>query len=295
MIRFRHCAAALAACALVFGAVITATAQIPYFMNLASDPGLADNSWGVTNAGTWAWEGATGSYPDSYGLTMARGGASEYTFASTTLSGLSHAAGSNFYISTLLEGMSNTSPTGVNTDVGLRFLSDTVNTNTNANAFVVDINIGANAGRVRVVNYVNGTSTVYPSGTQGDQFPIGTFNTSDTYLLAASGSYNASDQLTLAVEALDENHLGVSGYGLPWSTVTTNASTNGTGGSSVTFSAPSNAQDNFGFYMSSSSGGASTYTTNFGSLTVTPEPSTCVLLGVGAVCLAGTAWRRRRR
>ncbi|MGA2065682.1 MAG: autotransporter-associated beta strand repeat-containing protein [Thermoguttaceae bacterium] len=61
---------------------------------------------------------------------------------------------------------------------------------------------------------------------------------------------------------VDEDHPGVSGYGLTWTTVT-NA------GNALTFAAPSASQDYFGFYQSASGTAASSISVNYTDLSVT--------------------------
>jgi len=130
----------------------------------------------------------------SYAVSVAKSAAGTfYGWDSVPVSNVPCAANSSFSVSAVLSNLSD-SDTANNCTAGLRFLADTAGSNDNA--FAADINIGpVNTGRVRLVQWVNGAATVCPAAAQSNQYLIGNYNANDPYLLAVSGSYNASDQL----------------------------------------------------------------------------------------------------
>ena len=124
-------------------------------------------------------------------------------------------------MSALMSNLSDSDSASDNATAGVRFLADTANSNTNA--FVVDINDGkvsGNPGKVRLVKWTGGSARVYPSSTQANQYAIGNWNINDPYLVTVVGTYNGSDQLSIAIQITDEDHPGDSSYGLPLTTVT---------------------------------------------------------------------------
>ena len=169
--------------------------------------------------------------------------------------------------------MTNSNPNGINTDVGLRFLADT--TNSNSNCMEVDVNIGnvssnsvLNTGAIRAVKW-SGTATVLPSSTQSLQPHIPNFVLSDPYLLTVYGYYNGSGQLDLQATAVDQNPADAA------DSITTPVDlTNGY------ITPPGTVGTNFGLYMSTSGNSqALTYTADFGSFSVVPEPVYAPLFG----------------
>ena len=195
MIQVRQLAGIVLALSIVFAAAGLATAgtiQIPYFQDFSS--GVADFTPGFLTTGTstdnWTYNG---SPTDTYALTLSRSsGASVYAYSSVNASpNLSTTANSSFSLSTTMEGISfgggSSAKSAANATVGLRFLADTLNSNTNA--FVVDMNIGANPGRVRAVEWNGAAPTVVdPSSTQSSQPLISNFNLAHTYELDVFGA-----------------------------------------------------------------------------------------------------------
>ena len=66
--------------------------------------------------------------------------------------------------------------------------------------------------------------------------------------------------MSIAIEVTDEDYPTNSSYGVPLTTVTTGAGSNGSGGSALTFSAPGSSQNYFGFYQSVSNSSSNTPT-----------------------------------
>ncbi len=200
---------------------------------------------------------------------------------------LASPANSQFSVSTLLENMS-IGDTSANVTDGLRFLADT--TNSNSNAYVVDVNIGANPGRLRLVRWTGGTAKVYPDSVQANQPLIANFSRSDPYELQVFGSYNSAGLLDIAVQVTDMNHpTDLADYGLPLTDIT-HTGVNGEYGSTPP------TGHNFGYYFSTSSGPNTTISSSYDNFAVTPEPSSFVLLGTAAfgLLLAGVRrWRKR--
>lgn len=250
-----------------------ASVAIPYvqdFTTSAADFTTGLNTTGSSTA-TWTYNG---SPTDTYALQLNRvSGASAYTYSSVTASpNLSTAANSSFYMSTVMEQMSNGQQAAANATVGLRFLADTTNTNTNA--FAVDLNIGSNAGRVRAVEWVSGTATVDPSSTQTSQPLVSGFTLTDKYEMEVLGQFDSSDKLDLQVRMTD---LTTSTVALAWTDLTP----------TTHYTLPSNiaAETYYSLFMSTSSGTSTTITTTFDSLTITPEPSTLLLAFAGSLGL----------
>ncbi len=292
MTRFQHLAGAVLAVILVFAAAsFVAASTLPFSTNFSTDPTTVFTS--ATNgspAATWSYSNSNAAnFPDTYEVALTRGSGSDYTYSSVPITNFSNAANSSFTVSALLENMTNSVPNSINTTVGLRFLADTTNSNTNA--FVVDLNIGnatngtLNTGAIRAVKWSGGSATVYPNSVQSGQPHIPGFVMSDPYLLQVFGNYNALGQLDLQVEATDQNPADAADS-LPLTDLT------------GYITPPSTVGTNFGLFMSTSGNGTpSNYTTNFGSFAVAavvPEPSTLVLLGVGAMVLLACARRRRK-
>lgn len=273
----------VSAAALGFGGARSAEAAVvsqPYTQDFSG--GAADFVTGSTGGmSTATWTAANGVYTDSISCIS---GASFYSYSSVQVSNLggSATAGTGFKVSSLMENMS-IGDTSVNVTAGLRFLASTTNTNTASNAYVVDMNIGANPGRVRLVKFVNGAATIYPSSTQTSQLLINNFSRSDNYQLDVYGSYDANNLLDIQVRVTDLTHPGDSAYGLPLQSFSHTA--NGDYGTS-----PSTA-NYFGYYESSSSGANTTINVTWDNFSVVPEPATICLLAGGGVLLA----RRRRK
>jgi hypothetical protein len=303
MISFRHFAGALAAVAIIFAAAGIASASVafPYTNNFTSDPTSVFTT-GISTSGSstasWAYENGSAQYfPDSYLLTLNRvNGASAYAYSSVPITGVPSSANSSFEIQADLDDLTDSVPATTNTTVGLRFLADTTNTNTNA--CVVDINVGnvllnnlLNTGAVRAVAWNGGTATVDPTSIQSSQpkmSPAPTIGTlapapsEDTYLLQVFGYYDSGDKLDIQAAVYD---VTAKTYVLNKTDLTPTHVTAPTG-------------TNFGFFASTSSGSNSTITadfTNFSVTAVTPEPSTFVLLGAGAIGLAVCGLRRKQR
>jgi hypothetical protein len=235
----------------------------------------------TTGSSSAVWNAASGTYT----TTITRvSGASFYDYSSVQASNLplGSPANSGFEVSTLLENMS-IGDTSANVTDGLRFLADTTNSNTNA--YAVDVNLGLNAGRVRLVRWTSGSSKVYPDATQANQLLINNFHVGDPYKLDVFGSYNSAGLLDLQVQITDMNHpTDLAGFGLPL-TDFTHTGVNGEYGSS-----PSTGTY-FGYLLSTSSGTNTTISSTFDNFTIaTPEPGSLGLLAV-----AGLALIRRRR
>jgi hypothetical protein len=275
--------AAVLCIGLMFLAASSAQASIvstPYIQDFSGGAGDFTTAYsGGSSTATWSASGGV------YTSTITRvSGASFYTWSSVNVSDLGPATpNSSFIISTLLTNMS-IGDTSVNVTAGLRFLADT--TNTNANAYVVDLNIGANPGKVRLVRWTGSAAKVYPDSAQANQLPVKNFSLPDPYQLDVFGAYDSAGLLDIAVQVTNMNHpTDLAGYGLPLTHIT-HTGVNGEYGST-----PPTGK-NFGYYESSSNGPNTTISATMDNFKVLPEPATLGLLALGG---AGLALRRRRR
>ena len=299
MMRLQNLTGALVACFVVLGVAGLAGASYlePIFWDFSGGTGVSNFAVNSSNAS--AVSAVAGTDPLSnpcFALSATKTTAgSMYAWESAQVTNVPSTANSSFTMSALMSNLSDSDSASDNATAGVRFLADTANSNTNA--FVVDINdgkISGNPGKVRLVNWVGGSATVYPSSTQAYQYAINNWNINDPYLVTVVGTYNGSDQLSIAIQITDEDHPGDSSYGLPLTTVVTGATgADGSGGTAKTFSAPSGSQNYFGFYQSVSGSTAPVITADYTNFSLVPEPSTFALLAAGVVCLAGV-WRRRR-
>jgi hypothetical protein len=184
----------------------------------------------------------------------------------------------NFLMSAVLQPVSTAG--SANATEGLRFLASSA-TSVNS-SYVADINVGSNPGRLRLVTWnSSGTATIEPSTTQTLQPLIPNFSTSNSYTEQVAGTYNtpAAGDLTLTITV---TQVGNSANSVTYT---------------YTDTAP-NTGNYFGFFDSYSSG-ITSLTADYSNLSLktvaTPEPSTVVLLGTGAVVLLASVRRWRRR
>jgi hypothetical protein len=228
---------------------------------------------------TAAWSATGGAYVCAITRTS---GASFYAYSSAYVSDLGPATpNTGFVISTLLSNIS-IGDTSANVTAGLRFLADS--TNSNANAYVVDLNIGLNPGKVRLVRWLSGAAKVYPDSLQANQLAVANFSRSDPYRLEVIGSYNAAGLLDISVRVTDMNHPNdLAGYGLALTDITH-------AGVSGEYGQPEPLGHYFGYYDSSASGPNTTISVTMDNFSVAPEPATLSLLACGALAL----WRRRK-
>jgi len=298
----QHLAVATVACLAVLAAANFASASTytaPLAWDFSGGTGVSNftvNSSNTSAVSAVAGTNSLGGACFAFSATKTSAG-SMYGWESVQVPNVPSTANSTFTISALISNLSDSDTSNDNATAGIRLLALTNTSNTSS--FAVDINDGkvsGNPGKVRLVNWnSSGTATVYPSSTQAYQYAINNWNINDAYLLTVVGTYNSSDQLSIALQVTDENHPGDSSYGYPLTTVTTGATgANGSGGSTLTFSAPSSSQQYFGFYQSVSGSTTPTVTADYTNYSIAvPEPSTFALLAAGFVCLAAF-WRRRR-
>jgi hypothetical protein len=284
--RIRRLAGVPPAVFLVFGAANFATAAtpaaLPYFQDYqgltlgASPPENALSSNGASSS-TWSvLDDGTGNYVYRNVLT---GGKGFSTVQFPTLG--TPITANNFEISTVVHGVSLSSPSSVNYTAGLVFLgASNVTAGTVNNLYVADLNLGSDgsgaySGRMRIVEWPNSTTaTVHPSSTITSQPQVPDFSFSGSYLLDVRGSYNLSGTLTTVFT--------VSSVATP------------TDYQSYTFTDSSPRTGSyFGFYTSMGGGGG-TMAVDFDNLVVVvPEPSSLALLALGAAFVAVRARKNR--
>lgn len=255
---------------LLLAAVAAPAAVTPYvqdFDSIAGGGSLPDAIIGSASGATLnTWQVfVDGSSNHWYQNTLTTGkGFSSLQFADL---GGTVAPSKEFYASAVVDPVS--VPNAVNYTAGIRFLADTA-TSTD-NSFVADLNIGSNAGRMRIVEFTGSSAGVYPSTAQASQPLVPNFDLSKTYLLEVAGSYDVTNALTVTFK--------VSEVGNPANF------------QSYTYSADATPRTGqyFGLYDSMGSGGG-TMVVNYDNLTVLPEPATMALLALGGLALI----RRRR-
>jgi len=240
----------------------------PYSQNfdsIAVGGSLPNESTGSVGSPTSTWAVVADGTGNHWYQNVLSSSASVKALDSLQVSNLGTAApADNFDVRTIIQGVSFTNPGAINYTGGLRLLassSSSVNS-----SYVVDLNFGANAGRIRLVTWDgSGNATVLPSSTQSSQPLVPNFNVNDSYELDVLGTYNGSGALTLSCTATQ--------VGAPANTVNY----------TYTDTAPHTGQY-FGFYDSMSAG-ATSMTANFDNLSVTPEPATMSLLVLGGLAI----------
>jgi len=283
--RVRHLAGVLPAVFLVFGAANFATAATPGTLPYSQDyQGItlgaspAENALSSNGASSSTWSVVADGTGNHVYQNVLTGGKGFSTIQFPTLG--TPITANNFEISTVVHGVSLSSPTTVNYTAGLVFLgASNVTAGTVNNLYVADLNLssddsGADSGRMRIVEWPNSTTaTVHPSSTITSQPQVPNFSLSESYLLDVKGIYNLSGALTAVF------------------TVSSVATPTDTQSYTFTDSSPRTGSY-FGFYTSMGGGGG-TMTVDFDDLlVVVPEPSSLALLAMGAVFVAG--WRSRR-
>ncbi len=205
MMRLQNLTGALVACFVVLGVAGLAERQLrgALLVGLQRRHGgvsnFAVNSSNASAVSAVAGTNVLGNPCFALSATKTTAG-SMYAWESAQVTNVPSTANSSFTMSALMSNLSDSDSASDNATAGIRFLADTANSNTNA--FVVDINdgkISGNPGKVRLVNWVGGTAAVYPSSTQADQYAIGNWNINDPYLVTVVGTYNGSDQLSIAI------------------------------------------------------------------------------------------------
>lgn len=252
------------------GAVVTPYSQD--FESIAAGGSLPNATIGTVTATTNTWSVVVdGSGNHLYQNSLQATGAAK-GFSSLQFTNLGPASSANnFEVSTILAPVSVGSPGTINSTAGLRFLS--TNSGITDDCYVADLNLGANAGRMRLVEFTGTTAVVYPSSTQTSQPLVPNFSITKSYLLDVKGTYDGSNALTV--------NFTVTEVGAPANTQTYAYTTDTT---------PRTGQY-FGFYDSYSSGG-SPMTVNYDNLSVVPEPSCMAFL---ACMTLGLIARRSRR
>jgi hypothetical protein len=176
---------------------------------------------------------------------------------------------------------------GQNNSFGFRFLA--ADTTTNANSYIADMNFGpGNGGRIRMADFQGTAATVYASSTQASQALISGWDSNSinkTWDMDLRGVYNAAGDLTLTLTVTqDDNPANFGTYSL-WK----NGDSLGGAGDANLAASSNNVHTGqyFGIRdsMGSSGTGTPTIAVGFDNFTVTPEPATLSILGLGAMAL----------